>query len=391
MTPAARLAAAAGILDEVLGGAPAERVLTNWARNARYAGSKDRAAVRDHVYDALRRRRSLAWVGGSGTGRGLILGALRLAATDPATLMTGEGHALPPPTPEENGRDLAEAPPGVRLDMPDWLLAGLRESLGNDLEAACQALTRRAPVTLRVNLRKATREQAAEALVHEGIGTDLDPDVRTALQVTDGATKIAQSGSYQCGVVELQDSSSQAAVLRLPLRNGDHVLDFCAGGGGKTLAMGALADLSLVAHDSDPRRMTDLLPRAARAGLQVTIQTDPTVRAPYDLVLVDAPCSGSGTWRRTPDAKWRLTPERLADLCALQDRILDDTAPLVAPSGHLAYATCSMLRAECDDRVAAFLPRHSGWEVLDRFSVLPRDRGDGFFQTVLRRSGHAQP
>jgi 16S rRNA (cytosine967-C5)-methyltransferase len=242
-------------------------------------------------------------------------------------------------------------------------------------------------VTFRANLRRASREGAQRALAAEGIGTVLDPEVRTALQVTEGATKVAQSQPYLGGLVELQDASSQAAVLRLPLRDGDRVLDYCAGGGGKTLAMGALADLALVAHDAETCRMADLPPRAARAGLDVAILNDPAALAPYDLVLVDAPCSGSGTWRRTPDAKWRLTPERLAELTALQDSILDAAAPLVAPGGHLAYATCSVLREECEERVAAFQARHAGWEVADRFRVPPRASGDGFFQTVLLRSG----
>ncbi|HVG49112.1 MAG TPA: RsmB/NOP family class I SAM-dependent RNA methyltransferase, partial [Rubellimicrobium sp.] len=142
-------------------------------------------------------------------------------------------------------------------------------------------------------------------------------------------------------------------------------------------------------HDAEPRRMADLSARAARADLEVRVLDAAVTQAPYDLVLVDAPCSGSGTWRRTPDAKWRLTPDRLADLQALQDLILDAAAPLVGPSGHLAYATCSILREECNDRVAAFLDRNPGWETLDRFCVPPRERGDGFFQTVLRRSGPA--
>ena len=385
MTPGARIAAAAGLLDEIQAGVPAERVLTNWARASRYAGSKDRAAVRDLVYDALRRRRSLAWVGGAETGRGLMLGALRLSGSDPATLMTGEGHALAPPRAEETGRDLAEAPQGIRLDLPDWLVPRFSESLGDDLDAACKTLAARAPVTLRVNLRKATRDAAQGALAAAGVETAVDPDVRTALQVTAGTAKIAQSEPYLSGLVELQDASSQAAVLRLPLGDGDRVLDYCAGGGGKTLAMGGLAALKLFAHDADPRRMADLPARAGRAGLRVTLLDDPATRDPYDLVLVDAPCSGSGTWRRTPDAKWRLSPDRLAQLLALQDRILDSAAPLVAPTGHLAYATCSVLREECDERVAAFLTRHPGWEVTDMFSILPRAAGDGFFQAILGR------
>ncbi len=385
MTPAARLAAAAGILDDVLAGQPAERTLTNWARGARYAGSKDRAAVRDHVYDALRRRRSCAWVGGAESGRGLMLGLLRLSGTDPEILMTGEGHALPPPRPEEVPGDLAQAPRGIRLDMPDWLLHRFDASLGPDADAACLALTGRAPITLRANLRKTTREQAQETLAAEGIGTEPDPGVATALHVVDGASRIAASQAYASGLVELQDASSQAAVLRLPLRDGDRVLDYCAGGGGKTLAMGALARLRLFAHDVDARRMTDLPPRAARAGLAVETLTDSATRAPYDLVLVDAPCSGSGTWRRAPEAKWRLTPDRLAELSAVQDRILDEAAPLVGPRGSLAFATCSVLREEGADRVAAFRARHPGWTPTDNLLRLPGAQGDGFFQAVLRR------
>ncbi|TNC72030.1 RsmB/NOP family class I SAM-dependent RNA methyltransferase [Rubellimicrobium roseum] len=385
MTPAARLAAAAQVLDEVLAGAPAERTLTNWARGARYAGSKDRAAVRDLVYDALRRRRSLGWAGGAETGRGLMLGALRLAGTDPATLMTGEGHALSPPTAAEVGRPIAEAPRAVRLDWPDWLLPRLDASLGAGADPGALALTARAPVTLRANLRKVTRDQAQAALAAEEIETQADPEVHTALHVTRGASKVAASQAYLTGLVELQDASSQAAVLRLPLRAGVRVLDYCAGGGGKTLAMGSLAPLDLVAHDADPRRMTDLPPRAARAGLTVALDTDPARKAPFDLVLVDAPCSGSGTWRRTPDAKWRLTSGRLDDLVRLQDTILDAAAPLVVPAGHLAYSTCSILAEECDDRIAAFRQRHTGWQVVDRFFVPPGDAGDGFFQSVLRR------
>lgn len=385
MIPAARLAAAAGILDEVLAGQPAERTLTNWARGARYAGSKDRAAVRDLVFDALRRRRSCSWVGGAETGRGLMLGLLRLSGTDPVTLMTGEGHALPPPRPEEAPNDLADAPRGVRLDMPDWLLPRFDASFGEQADAACLVLTTRAPVTLRANLRKATREEAQETIAAEGIAAEPDPEVPTALHVTEGAGRIARSQSYASGLVELQDASSQAAVLRLPLRDGDRVLDYCAGGGGKTLAMGALARLHLFAHDAEPRRMADLPPRAARAGLDVATLADPAAQAPYDLVLVDAPCSGSGTWRRAPEAKWRLTPDRLSELCALQDRILDEAAPLVAPGGHLAFATCSVLREEGPEQVEAFRARHSGWELLDEMRRLPEPRGDGFFQAVLRR------
>lgn len=387
MTPPARLAAAAAILDDILAGQPAERTLTNWARGARYAGSKDRAAVRDLVYDALRRRRSLAWVGGGETGRGLMIGALRLAGTDPAALMTGEGHALPPPTAAEAPRDLDDAPLGVRLDMPDWLLPRLEAALGDRMEAACRCLAGRAPVTLRANLRKGGRDAARDALAAEGIEVRPDPEVATALHVTGGAARVTASEAFLRGEVELQDASSQAAVLRLPLRDRDRVLDLCAGGGGKALAMGALARLALFAHDAEPRRMADLPVRARRAGLEVATLARPEAEAPFDLVYVDAPCSGSGTWRRSPEAKWRLTPERLSELTALQDRLLDRAAHLVAPGGHLAFATCSILREEGEERLAAFRDRRPGWDLIDWMRRDPGPGGDGFVQGLLRRSG----
>lgn len=385
MTPAARLAASADLLDRILAGEPAERVLTRWARMSRHAGSGDRAAIRDIVYSALRRRRSAAWVGGSETGRGLVLGLLRIEGTDPRPLMTGMGHALPPPAPGEEGLPLAEAPRAVRLDLPDWLLPRFERSLGPATDAVCESLRHRAPVFLRVNSRRGTRDQAREALRRDDIGTEAHPTVPTALIVISGARRVDRSEAYRSGLVELQDASSQEAVLRLPLHDGMRVLDLCAGGGGKTLAMGARARLHLHAHDIDPGRMADLPARAARAGLAVRPCADPAAAAPYDLVLVDAPCSGSGTWRRTPEAKWRLSEERLSALTALQDDLLHQAADLVAEGGILAFATCSILQEEGDERVAAFLARHPGWSVRDRLDLRPDAHHDGFFQAILQR------
>jgi 16S rRNA (cytosine967-C5)-methyltransferase len=388
MTPAARLAAAIGLLDTILSGEAAERALTRWGRDNRYAGAGDRAAIRDHVFDALRRRRSLAALGGADTGRGLILGLVREGSTDPATLFTGTGHAPPPLTPAEAAhRPPADLPLPVRADMPDWLAGRFIASLGPEAEAAMMALRARAPVHLRVNLARITQGDAAARLAGEGIATRPHPDCPTALEVTENARRISQSAAYRAGEVELQDAASQLAVLALPLAPGDRVLDYCAGGGGKTLAMGARARLDLVAHDADPARMADLPPRAARAGLAVTIAAtaDLPGLAPFDLVLVDAPCSGSGTWRRAPEAKWRLTPAALAALMRRQDAILAAAAPLVRPGGHLAYATCSVLAEENDDRVSAFLARHPGWNITATLRLLPETRHDGFCLAVLAR------
>ncbi len=381
MTPGARVAAAIEVLDAVLAGAPAEKVLTTWARQNRYAGSGDRAAVRDHVFGALRRMRSAAWAGGAETGRGLMLGALRLDGQDPATLFTGEGHA-PPPIADEAGRVPEEAPLPVRLDVPDWLWPRMQESLGEAAAPVLEALRHRAPVFLRVNAARTDREAARAALAGEEIDTEPHPLAETALEVTRNPRRVQASAAFRDGLVELQDASSQAICAALPAGPGQRVLDYCAGGGGKALALAARG-AQVTAHDADPGRMRDLPARAARAGARVEIAGHP--EGPFDLVLCDAPCSGSGTWRRAPEAKWRLTPERLAELTALQAEILDAAAPLVGPGGALAYATCSLLEEENGAQVAEFLGRHGGWSLEEQRRLTALEGGDGFFLAVLRR------
>lgn len=387
MTPGARVAAAIDVLDQVLNGQPAEQCLTRWARGARYAGSKDRAAVRDHVFQALRCLRSYACLGGARSGRGLMIGALREDGADPDTFFTGEGHA---PAPLNDGERTAGATPdsaGDRLDLPDWLVVEFRHSLGETADEAARALRSRAPVTLRVNERLKSRPQAIEILSKEGINTvplDIAP---TALAVTEGARRINGSAAYDAGIVELQDGSSQAAMQALQLPENAKVLDYCAGGGGKTLALAARAAGTWFAHDADPNRMKDVPTRAARAGCSVTCvsTTDAVAESPYDLVLCDVPCSGSGTWRRAPEAKWRLTPERLTNLTDLQAQIVREAADLVRPGGWLAYTTCSVLRQENEDVIEEFLAQSSSWqaELMRNWPI--SDAGDGFFLARLRK------
>jgi 16S rRNA (cytosine967-C5)-methyltransferase len=189
------------------------------------------------------------------------------------------------------------------------------------------------------------------------------------------------------GLVELQDAASQAVIDALPLKSGQTVLDYCAGGGGKSLALAAKAEVRLFAHDIDPGRMKDIPQRSARAGVTVT-RLDTTAlakAAPFDLVLADAPCSGSGSWRRAPEAKWAFSPERLAELCAIQAQILDQAARLVAPAGVLAYATCSLLDAENADQITDFIRRAPDWRVLSQRRLTLLDGGDGFFLATLTR------
>ncbi|MCC7319840.1 MAG: RsmB/NOP family class I SAM-dependent RNA methyltransferase [Rubellimicrobium sp.] len=384
MTPGARVQAAIDCLDRILAGAPAEQVLTRWARDSRYAGARDRAAVRDHVYGALRRLRS-AGVAGGGTGaRAVMIGALGDEGADLPALFTGIGHAPAPLAPHEGHGSLADAPAAVRADLPDWIFARLAADHGPDLAARIGAsLRERAPVWLRANVARTTRADAMAALAAEGIGARPHDRVATALRVTENAAKIQTSAAYASGLVEVQDAASQEAVLRLPLGPGLRVLDYCAGGGGKALAIAALTGGPVHVHDADPRRMRDLPARAARAGADIRLLPDPAGRL-FDLVVVDAPCSGSGTWRRGPDAKWRLTPGRLDDLVALQSRIAAEAAALVAPGGALAWMTCSVFDAENAGRARA-IAAQTGWPMLDEMARLPDDRGDGFYLALFSR------
>jgi 16S rRNA (cytosine967-C5)-methyltransferase len=364
----------------VLAGEPAEKALTNWGRASRFAGSGDRAAVRDIVFDALRRRRSTAALGGGATGRGIVLGLCREAGQE--ALFSGEGHAPAPPGADEAGH----VPTGAEaLDLPDWLLPVMKDSLGDRLEPVAVALRLRAPVFLRVNLARVSREAAILALAEDQITAVPHALAEAALEVTGQARKVQTSTAYLGGLVELQDASSQAMVEALPLADGMRVLDHCAGGGGKTLAMGARAGLQLYAHDIAPRRMADLPERARRAGLAVTLTDRPEDAAPFDLVLVDAPCSGSGSWRRDPEGKWALTPDRLAAVMAEQSAILDRAAAMVGPGAALAYATCSLLAEENGTQIDRFLARAPGWAREAEQSYSPLSGGDGFYLCVLRR------
>ncbi|QUS35393.1 RsmB/NOP family class I SAM-dependent RNA methyltransferase [Falsirhodobacter algicola] len=376
MTPAARLSAAIDILDRWLAGTPAEKALTNWGRASRFAGSGDRAAVRDIVFGAIRCRRSFAALGGAETGRGLVLGGLRASGQDVDALFTGIGHA---PAPVTEG---TRPPEGLEaLDCPEWLGPRLQSALGSDFAPVMEALRHRAPVFLR---SLGDRDAAIARLAEEGITAQAHPLASTALEVTDGARRIQNSAAYTSGAVELQDAASQALVEALPLADGQQVLDFCAGGGGKSLAMAARCDLRLFAHDRSAERMRDLPIRAARAGARITtLTTAEALGRDYDLVLADVPCSGSGSWRRAPEGKWLLTPERLEGLVQTQAAILEQIAPLVRPGGVLAYATCSLLREENGDQIARLAGPSWRTEATRTFS--PLEGGDGFFVAVLRK------
>lgn len=392
MTPGARVAAAIAVIDLWLSGSDGlDRVLTAWGRANRFAGSGDRHAIADLVYDAVRRLRSACWVAGADApgARAALIGSLRLDGEDPQAFFTGEGHAPAPLDPSEGPRELSDATEAVRLDLPDWLMAHLADAS----REALSALRVRAPLDLRVNALRSDVARARQLLAEEGIETVPGPLAPGCLRVTSGARKVARSRAYAEGLVEIQDAASQAAALASPPQPGETVLDFCAGGGGKTLALGAAMQGRgrLIAHDISALRLRDLAPRAERAGLTVECLgpgETASLAGVCDLVFVDAPCSGSGAWRRNPDAKWRLTPQRLGELVATQDTVLDAASQAVRPGGRLVYATCSILSDENGDRVRAFLDRNPAFRLEgDPISLTPGpDAGDGFFAAVMSRA-----
>lgn len=402
MTPAARIQAAIDIVDRWRSGTDQlDRVLATWGRDNRYAGSGDRRAIADLVYDAARRLRSAGWVAGAGedatgedaTGRDILLGSLLLDGRDHAALaalFAGQGYGPPALDAAEAarlGRPLEEAPRPVRLDFPDWLAPHF-EHLP---DAVLAAMRDRAPLFLRANLLRADREAAIAALAEEGIVAEPGPLSPTCLRVIDGGRHVARSGAFAEGLVEVQDAASQAVADFAGAAPGETVLDYCAGAGGKTLAlaarMGGRGDLT--AHDIEPGRLDRLHGRAGRAGVEVTLRgpgETEDLALSCDLVLVDAPCSGSGTWRRNPDAKWRLTPRALAAHLDVQDAVLARAAAAVRPGGRLVYATCSLIEAENGDRARAFLASHPEFRAgRPPLRLTDPEAGDGFFACEFLR------
>ena len=377
MTPAARLAAAAEVLDQVAGSrAPAEQVLQEWGRGHRYAGSKDRRAIADRVYRCLRSRARLAWAGGAEDGRTLVLMSLALLDGLPLpeveALYTGEGYGPAPLADAERARLTAEqgAPPAwVQAGLPAFATADLQEQFGDDWAAEAEALmTPRAPIDLRANGLKADVDEARRALAEEGLEAERTPWSAHGLRLpAEPPPNVQKLAAFRDGRVEVQDEGSQLAAWLARAAPESTVADFCAGGGGKTLALAQ--DMQgtgrLVACDVDPKRVEAIRPRLARAGVAAELRVlgrdgegVEDLREAADLVFVDAPCSGSGTWRRRPEAAWRLTAEEVERLHALQVTILGRAAQLVKPGGRLVYVTCSMLTRENGDSAAAFAEAH---------------------------------
>lgn len=432
MTPSARLSAAVEILSDIAARRrPASDCLKEWGLSHRFAGSGDRAAIAGIVFDTLRRRASAAFVMGSDAPRALVLGMLAVmrGLDIPAIerLADGSRFAPAPLTEDERARlsawSLESAAPWVKGDYPQWLDPNLSRTFGEERTEEGRALAARAPLDLRVNTLAGSPETALEDLAHlsPAPGHWSPLALRIQLDAEGKAPPLTSEPAFIKGLVEVQDEGSQiAAILAAPVP-GSQVLDLCAGAGGKTLELAALMDNKgqLYAHDADIRRLKPIHERLQRAHVR-NVQ----VRAPrgaadvledlrdrMDLVLVDAPCTGTGTWRRNPDAKWRVRPGALAERTAEQAKILDDAARYVRPGGRMAYVTCSLLDDENGAQIRGFLERQPDFAAVPATETVlalggrglalkaaalatpegllltpRRTETDGFFVSVMRRA-----
>ena len=429
MRAGARIAAAAEVLDEILNRhRPASSALVDWGKAHRFAGSGDRAAIGTLVFDALRRRSSIAARMGGNTPRALALGAapraLGLSPDEVALAVDGSEHSVAPMTEEEKVGLAGDLPAGTPLhvagDIPEWLMPSFERAFGQHAVEEGAGLAARAPVDLRVNTLKATSEKVVKALDrYHAVPTQRAPS-GVRVPAPEGAGKaphLEAETAHGKGWFEVQDEGSQIAALLAGAGPRMQVLDLCAGAGGKTLALAAGMQNTgqIYAYDSDRKQLRPIFERLKRAGVRNVQVMDAgdeaalTALGPrFDLVLVDAPCTGSGTWRRKPDAKWRVKPTNIPERQAEQARVLDLGASMTRPGGALAYVTCSVLPEENGDQVEAFLGRHGDFAVEpfatawteriggepprsadgreDTLQLTPAQHAtDGFFVALMRR------
>jgi 16S rRNA (cytosine967-C5)-methyltransferase len=424
-----RLAAAMEVLDDIAQRKrPAADALKDWGLSHRFAGSGDRGAIGNIVYDALRRKRSAGWLFDADTSRAQAFGALLLEWKETPEALNGvlEGDRFAPAllTDDEihlaTSRRLEEAPAEVQADLPGWCVPFFKDAFGDDWVAEAAALSARPPLDLRVNTLKAKRDSVLTELSGVGAASTALAAGGIRIPPIDGSGRhpnVQAEPGFQKGWFEVQDEGSQVVAALAGAAPGMQVLDYCAGAGGKTLALSAAMENKgqIFAYDSYKARLAPIFDRLKRAeSRNVQVVSKPleleALEGRMDLVLVDAPCTGSGTWRRRPDAKWRLSEKQLGTRTGEQKAILDAAKAYVKPGGHLVYITCSVFPAENAGQVDAFLAREPAFTALDHESLwsgrfadradaarIDKPRGvsltparsgtDGFFFSALARTG----
>lgn len=376
---------------------PVERHLREWGRAHRFAGSKDRAAIAARLYAIERRRAQLAWRMHSASPRSLAIASV-LDEGEVEALFSGTGYGPAALSDSERASiaspPVGEAPAHVKGEYPAFLEDELKRAFGERLPDEMLALQQRAPVDLRVNtLKGGRRDDVTAALIAEGYDARPTAISPLGIRLPAGVTGLERTALFETGAFEFQDEAAQVASLMCGAASGMRVLDLAAGAGGKSLALAAAMDNDgeMVACDIRADALAELERRAARAGATM-IKAAHEAGGLFDIVLVDAPCSGTGTWRRQPELRWRLTPERLVELQSIQDELLTRAAAHVKPGGRLVYATCSILPCENEDRIARLRESHPQFAAAtEPFRASPLSTGtDGFFAAVLT-SGQAPP
>jgi len=377
------------ILDTYLNEAKIDFVLKKWAIKHRFAGSSDRRKIKDIIFDIIRQKKSCEHVGGGFSGRNLLIGYLKLKGTELSSVFDNSKFGPEELTIKEQNInvDLSNLSNIYELDFPSWLIPILRRSLLNEFSNVVKALRNRSHIQLRVNLKKISRLNAMKKLQKNNIECEINELCSTALNVLNGAQHILTSPCFENGFVELQDAGSQLVSELIEINYNDKVLDMCAGAGGKSLSIscGAELDATYFAWDINFDRMKDIDARSKRAGVKIEKVIKLSSKSFYNKIIIDAPCSGSGSWRRDPEGKWRLDEDILDNYVKTQKELILKGLKLLAPRGQILYITCSILDIEngklIDDLISSVL----SLKLVRSISLVPSSKSDGFYGAVLEK------
>jgi len=401
MQDISRAAAAINILDDYLKGYPLEKVLKQWFKKNRFAGSNDRRNIRDLVFDILRKRLILYYPFQINeyyeTGRILVLSYLFLYKKGSFSLEDIKGNKYLSPSINNDeliilnniNKLVKKAPKNISLNYPEFLEEKLSQSLGNNFNVIMELFLKRAPVYLRINQNKINIKAAKIKLENQRILTEICPSSKYALKVISGEKFIKDSSPYQLGEVELQDLSSQLTTELVQISSGKKILDFCAGSGGKALAIASRLrnKADIFAYDLNDLKYKNLNYRANKAGANITILDSKHLikyKNFFDIVFVDAPCSGTGTWRRDPKIKWELNDQKLSLLTKNQYSILKQACSYLKSGGFLIYVVCSLLEDEGDLIIRKYLFHHKNYSKVKSGIFHPINASDGFYFSVLK-------
>lgn len=377
------------ILDTYLNEAKIDFVLRKWAIKHRFAGSSDRRKIKDIIFDIIRQKKSCEHVGGGFSGRNLLIGYLKLKGTELSSVFDNSKFGPEELTIKEQNInvDFSNLSNIYELDFPSWLIPILRRSLLNEFSNVVKTLRNRSHIQLRVNLKKISRLNVMKKLQKNNIECEINELCSTALNVLNGAQHILTSPCFENGFVELQDAGSQLVSELIEINYNDKVLDMCAGAGGKSLAIscGAEMDATYYAWDINFDRMKDIDARSKRAGVKIEKVIKLSSKSVYNKIIIDAPCSGSGSWRRDPEGKWRLDEDILDNYVKTQKELILKGLKLLAPRGQILYITCSILDIENDKLIDDLISSVLSLKLVRSISLVPSSKSDGFYGAVLEK------